>query len=35
MFYIWLDAGTGSSSNSAVVVSFGVWGYCVSNIVVQ
>jgi hypothetical protein len=37
MFDIWLNADTGSFLNSGVEgsVSFGVWGYCISDVVVQ
>jgi len=37
MFDIWLAADTGSFLSSGVEggVSFGVWGYCISDIVVQ
>lgn len=37
MFYIWLDVETGSFLQSGVEgsVSFGVWGYCISDVLVQ
>jgi len=37
MFNIWLNAETSSFLNSGVEggVSFGVWGYCISDVVVE
>jgi len=37
VFDIWLDVDTGSFLDSGVEggVSFGVWGYCISDVVVQ
>ena len=37
MFDIWLDAETGGFLSSGVEggVSFGVWGYCISDVAVQ